>query len=93
MCSSDLRLAGLAFCISAFGRSFWERQGLDRTGHDAYKVAHLHRLGVGHPESRVTLCFVVRPQACMLSRGGEPAGYVPLDFRRTDQFKMFSRLA
>lgn len=76
------RLEGWVCAVLVCARSFLEQQGLDQTGHVLYKKAHFHLRGSGHPEGRVTQCFVVRPQGCMLSRGGEGAGGAPLEIQR-----------
>ena len=65
---------GWVCVVSVCAPSFSEQRGLDQTGHVLYKKAHFHLRGSGHPGGRVTQCFVVRPQGCILSRGGEGAG-------------------
>ena len=76
------RLEGWVCAVSVCAQSFLVRQGLDQTGHVLYRMARFHLRGSGHPEGRVTQCFVVRPQGCMLSRGGERTGGAPLEIQR-----------
>ena len=76
------RLGDWVCTVSVYAQSFLEQQGLDQTGHALYRKAHFHLCGSGHPGGHVTQCFVVRPQACMLSRGREGAGVAPLEIQR-----------
>jgi len=72
--STTAHLVGWAYGVSACVPSLWEQRGWDQTGHAVCKMAHFHLRGSGHPWGRVTQYFVVRPQACMLSRRRWGAG-------------------
>ena len=80
--STRVRLEDLVCVALVCAQSFLEQRGLDQTGHGVYRMAHFHLCGSGHPGGHVTQCFVVRPQGCILSRGGERTGDAPLEIQR-----------